>query len=58
MQRLGADGGLCHVRVQSPAAIQIYLGLMQDCNNDALRNQILEDYVLVRHSQDMLNAAE
>ena len=40
------------------SVIQSYLGLMQDCNNDALRNQILEDYVLVRHSQDMLDAAE
>ena len=39
------------------SVIQSYLGLMQDCNNDALRNQILEDYVLVRHS-DMLDAAE
>lgn len=40
------------------SVIQSYLGLMQDCNNDALRDQILEDYVLVRHSQDMLDAAE
>lgn len=40
------------------SVIQSYLGLMQGCNNDALRNQILEDYVLVRHSQDMLDAAE
>ena len=24
------------------SVIQSYLGLMQDCNNDALRNQILE----------------
>lgn len=40
------------------SVIQSYLGLMQDCNNDALRNQILEDYVLVCHSQDMLDAAE
>lgn len=39
------------------SVIQSYLGLMQGCNNDALRNQILEDYVLVRHS-DMLDAAE
>lgn len=40
------------------SVIQSYLGLMKGCNNDALRNQILEDYVLVRHSQDMLDAAE
>jgi retron-type reverse transcriptase len=33
------------------SVIQSYLGLMKYCNCDALRNQVLEDYVLIRHSK-------
>lgn len=33
------------------SVILSYLGLMKHCNNDALRNKILEDYVLIRQSQ-------
>ena len=31
------------------SVIQSYLGLMKHCNCDALRQQILQDYVLIRH---------
>lgn len=32
------------------SVIQSYLGLLRDCNNNALINQILEDFVLIRSS--------
>ncbi|HWP51657.1 MAG TPA: reverse transcriptase domain-containing protein [Clostridia bacterium] len=32
------------------SVIQSYLGLMKYCNNDALRQKILDDYVLIRRS--------
>lgn len=32
------------------SVIQSYLGLMKHCNNDALRNQVLQDFVLIRKS--------
>lgn len=34
------------------SVIRSYLGLMKYCNCDALRNKVLEDYVLVRKSQN------
>lgn len=34
------------------SVIKSYLGLMKHCNNNALRRQVLEDYVLIRRSQE------
>lgn len=33
------------------SVITSYLGLMKHCNNDALRNKVLEDFVLIRNSK-------
>lgn len=33
------------------SVIRSYLGLMKHCNNNALRKQVLEDYVLIRKSK-------
>ena len=33
------------------SVIRAYLGLMEHCNNDALRQKVLEDFVLIRNSQ-------
>ena len=34
------------------SVISSYLGMMQHCNNDALREKVLESFVLVRRSAE------
>jgi len=43
---------------KAQSSIMSYLGMMSHCNNTSLRDKVLEDFVLVRHSRPDEHADE